>query len=77
MKVTVIKAIVAITTISLIIILAVAEFKLEKSVYNNGYCSCDNKWRLLNVSDHNYHYVCDKCGNTISLRFSPNNLKED
>lgn len=55
----------------------VAEFKLEKSYYNNGYCSCGGKWRLLNVADHNYHYICDECGNTLSCKFSPNRLKED
>lgn len=76
-KTTIIKAIACIAVLILTIILMVTEFKLEKSMYNNGYCSCDGKWRLLNVADHNYHYVCDKCGNTISCKFSPNRLKED
>lgn len=77
MKETVIKAIAWITTISLIIILMVAEFKLEKSMYNNGYCSCGGEWHLLNIADHNFHYICDNCGNTLSCKFSPNRLKED
>lgn len=77
MKVTVIKAIIVITMIVLGAILLVADYKVEKSFYNNGYCTCDNEWRLLNVSDHKYYFVCDKCGNTIHTTFSPNRLKED
>lgn len=77
MKVVVIKAIIIITMTVLAIVILAADYKVEKSLYNNGYCTCDNEWRLLNVSDHQYYFVCDKCGNTIHTTFSPSRLKED
>ncbi len=76
-KETVIKVIAEITILILVVVLAVAHYKIDKSLYNNGYCTCDNRFRLLNVSDHKYYFVCDKCGNTFYTSYSPSWLKED
>lgn len=53
--------------------------KQEKRDWNNGYCSCGNKWRYFDTDSQGTEgYRCDKCGSIIWLSWiHPRNKRVD
>ena len=41
----------------------------EKKLWNNGFCGCGKRFRLMDTSTNSRYYVC-LCGKTISILYN-------
>ena len=63
----------AIVILAAILITAAAILDANESnkIWNDGYCECGGKWKLVAVSDTDYgsrtkYYICDECYKEIT-----------